>query len=117
LKVPAATANEKDLEDEDMEGDAILDFLKKSKNPAKKRRIIVESYINYDFLVPTSNFVGRLFSIAKYVYTPQRQSMLPLNLEMLLFLRANAEIWDRNVVCKALKKAKTNYAVPIFLRS
>ena len=49
----------------------------------------------------------------KYVYTPQRQSMLPLNLEMLLFLRANEEIWNRNFVCDALRKAKTNDVVPL----
>ena len=39
--------------------------------------------------------------------------MLPLNLEMLLFLRANEEIWNRNFVCDGLRKAKTNDVVPL----
>ncbi len=59
----------------------------------------------------TSNCVERLFSIAKYVYTPQRQSMLPMNLEMLLFLRVNEPIWTKKFVCEALSEDKTKNVV------
>ncbi|EGZ29945.1 hypothetical protein PHYSODRAFT_248863 [Phytophthora sojae] len=47
---------------------------------------------------PTSNRCERLFSQAKLVITPQRWSLLPENLEMLMFLRANRHYWDINTV-------------------
>ena len=72
---------------------------------------VMEDYIDLKILVPTSNCVERLFSIAKYVYTPQRQSMLPMNLEMLLFLRVNEPIWTKKFVCEALSEDKTKNVV------
>jgi hypothetical protein len=67
----------------------------------------VSSYINLDFIVPTSNCVERLFSLAKHVFRPSRQSLLPYNLEAIMFLKANRELWDINVVCDTLVEAET----------
>ncbi|GMF80945.1 unnamed protein product [Phytophthora fragariaefolia] len=49
-------------------------------------------------LPPTSNRCERLFSQAKQVLTPQRASLLPMNFEMLVFLRANRTYWDVTTV-------------------
>ncbi|OWY98580.1 hypothetical protein PHMEG_00030619, partial [Phytophthora megakarya] len=43
---------------------------------------------------PTSNRVERLFSQVKLVLTPQRSSLLPVNVELLLFLITNRSYWD-----------------------
>ena len=73
----------------------------------------MEDYIDLNFLVPTSNCVERLFSISKYVYTLQRQNILPMNLEMLLFLRVNEPIWTQKFVCDALLDAETKNVVDL----
>ncbi|GMF24761.1 unnamed protein product [Phytophthora fragariaefolia] len=39
------------------------------------------------YIPPTSNDCERLFSKAKAVLTPQRSSMLPINFEMIMFLK------------------------------
>jgi hypothetical protein len=42
----------------------------------------------------TSNIVERLFSRAKLILSERRKSMSPYHLELLLFLRANQELWN-----------------------
>jgi hypothetical protein len=75
-------------------------------NAAEKQEATVSAYINLDFIVPTSNCVERLFSQAKNVFRDNRQSLLPYNLEAIMFLKANRWLWDVNVVCDALTEAK-----------
>ena len=48
--------------------------------------------------------VERLFSAAKLVYSPLRQSMLPITLEMIMFLKANRWLWDVNTVAEVMSK-------------
>lgn len=43
---------------------------------------------------PTSNHCERLFSQCKLILTPLRSSFLPVNFEIIVFLRANRELWD-----------------------
>ncbi|EGZ13885.1 hypothetical protein PHYSODRAFT_335595 [Phytophthora sojae] len=47
---------------------------------------------------PTSNRCERLFSQCKLVMTPQRSSLLPINFEMIEFLRANRKYWDAHTL-------------------
>jgi hypothetical protein len=47
---------------------------------------------------PTSNHCERLFSQCKLVMTPQRASLLPVNFEMITFLRTNRKYWDANTL-------------------
>ncbi|OWZ07063.1 hypothetical protein PHMEG_00020596 [Phytophthora megakarya] len=42
---------------------------------------------------PISNRCERLFSQCTLVLSPLRSSLLPANSEMLVFLRANRELW------------------------
>ncbi len=69
----------------------------------KRRRIApsAELYIDARFVMPTSNIVERLFSRAKIVLNDRRQSLYPVNFEMLLFLNANNRLWDVYDVEKA----------------
>ncbi|GMF10700.1 unnamed protein product [Phytophthora lilii] len=47
---------------------------------------------------PTSNVVERLFSVARAVLRLERHRMSPLTLEMILFLRINANFWNVGTV-------------------
>ncbi|EGZ29154.1 hypothetical protein PHYSODRAFT_475997, partial [Phytophthora sojae] len=47
---------------------------------------------------PTSNVVERFFSIARATFGLQRHALQPYTLEMLLFLRQNADYWDARTV-------------------
>ena len=105
LKVETEELNERFYNDNNPEN-AILEFLEVEDAHKAKKQKVTEEYIDLDFLVPTSNCVERLFSIAKYVYTPERQRMLPMNLEMLLFLKVNEQIWTKKFVCEALQEAR-----------
>ena len=50
-------------------------------------------YINTIFLLPTSNDVEELFSMAKQVFCPSHCSLQPRTLEALLFLNKNWFLW------------------------
>ncbi|ETP18590.1 hypothetical protein F441_07214 [Phytophthora nicotianae CJ01A1] len=67
-----------------------------------KRNYATANAPQYDSLLfhvpPTSNDCERLFSNAKAVMTPQRSSMLPINFEMIMFLKENASYWGRRTV-------------------
>ena len=79
-------ANESD--DEDVERSILEEVLH-----ASKKQKLDGKYIDLRFIIPTSNCIERLFSMAKYVYTPHRQKMFPTNLEAVLFLRVNNALW------------------------
>ena len=53
---------------------------------ANVEKVAVSSYIDCHFLLPTSNFVERFVSVAGHAFSDERQSILPMNLEMQLFL-------------------------------
>eukprot|EP00644_Phytophthora_capsici_P002481 jgi/Phyca11/105488/e_gw1.11.548.1 len=58
------------------------------------------------FHVPlTSNDCDRLFSKAKAVLTPQRSSMLPINFEMIMFLKGNSAYWSHLTVAEVQQSA------------
>jgi hypothetical protein len=67
----------------------------------KKRKIVqqseAEKYLDLRFIRPTSNICERQFSISGLAYTKNRQGLLPVNLEMQLFLKANSHLWDAAV--------------------
>ncbi|KAG3180741.1 hypothetical protein PC128_g15458 [Phytophthora cactorum] len=49
---------------------------------------------------PTSNLCERLSSQCKLVMRPHRASLLPMNFEMIVFLRANRKFWDANTLMR-----------------
>ena len=75
--------------------------------PRKKRRLQLSSqkvseYGSLKILLPTSNILERFFSSATYSSSDLRQKLLPMNLEMQLFLKVNEKFWDENLVSQAL---------------
>jgi DNA-binding transcriptional ArsR family regulator len=70
----------------------------------KRVRVQEKIYQNVSFICPTSNVVERLFSTAKLVFSDLRRSLLPRNLEMLLFLKLNRDLWDLRLVGKVVNK-------------
>ena len=64
------------------------------------------NYIDVSFISPTSNVVERLFSLAKLVFSNVRRSLLPRNLEMILFLKTNRDLWDLELVAKVVNQKK-----------
>lgn len=56
------------------------------------------SYNCVDHIVPTSNSCERLFSQCKLVYSDHRQRMLPMNLEICMYLKTNKHLWDATTV-------------------
>ena len=66
----------------------------------KKRKIekAGSQNMNVKFILPTSNLVERFFSSATYSFGDLRQSLLPMNLEMQLFLKINQRFWNEQIV-------------------
>ena len=64
----------------------------------KKREIekAGSQYKNVNFIMPTSNLVGRFFSSATYSFDDLR--LLPMNLEMQLFLKINQRFWYEQIL-------------------
>ncbi len=70
----------------------------------KKRR--TEHYQDLSFIPPTSNLAERFFSAASFVMSDSRKSTLPKNLEMILFLKCNRELWDVKLLAKVFNAEK-----------
>jgi hypothetical protein len=62
-------------------------------------------YIDLSFIPTTSCKVERLFSRAKLNLSDLRKSMLPSNLEMLMYLHMNKNLWDIQTVASILASA------------
>ncbi|KAG6962080.1 hypothetical protein JG688_00008785 [Phytophthora aleatoria] len=62
---------------------------------AKRRQVERAAYSSLAAPVPpTSNTCERLFSERKMILMLQRSCMLPVHFEMLMFIRANKDMWD-----------------------
>ena len=82
--------------------DGRVDFqaaLKKRKMDAEKKG---SNYINLSFIPTGSVEVESLLSTAKYIAT-DRARLLPVTLEMLMFLKHNRRFWDVSHVHEALQ--------------
>ncbi len=70
----------------------------------KKQRL--SHYQDLSFIPPTSNHAERFFSAASFVMTDLRKSTLPKNLEMIMFLKCNREMWDAKLLTKVFNEEK-----------
>jgi hypothetical protein len=68
----------------------------------------VSKYIDLRFLLSTSNFVERLFSLAKITLTDHRTSMSNNTFDALLFLQKNRSYWSVPDVAKAMHCSDTS---------
>ena len=64
----------------------------------KKRRVFQSSYRSVLHVIPTSNMVERLFSIARGVLEDKRKRLLPRNVELILYLRMNWKLWNAETI-------------------
>lgn len=77
-------------------------------NARKRQRLLregggVESpYVDTSYVQVTSNCVERLFSSAKLVSTPIRNSMLPSTLGMIMLLKHNEDLWSVATVAEIM---------------
>ncbi|POM72523.1 Hypothetical protein PHPALM_10748 [Phytophthora palmivora] len=91
--IPSADEGEQEEKDEEVS----VSFVER----LQKRRRLEERQPTYELLAsipPTSNVVERFFSVARSTFGQQRRSLQPYTLEMLLFLRQNADYWDARTV-------------------
>jgi hypothetical protein len=65
---------------------------KRKKGPASTTA--GSQYLDLRFIRPTTNICERQFSVSGFTYNKNRQGLLPTNLEMQLFLKANEHLWD-----------------------
>lgn len=64
----------------------------------KKARTSASKYRCLKHIACTSNICERLFSQAKLILTDRRSSMKPKNLNMVLFLKTNMDLWDARTI-------------------
>jgi hypothetical protein len=62
-------------------------------------------------ILPTSNIVERLFSIAKFIKCDNTKHMLPANLDRLFFLRDNFKRWGQETVQACLDLPPPSVAI------
>jgi hypothetical protein len=65
---------------------------KRKKGPASTTA--GSQYLDLRFVRPTTKICERQFSVSGFTYNKNRQGLLPTNLEMELFLKANEHLWD-----------------------
>ena len=66
----------------------------KDSEDRKRARVEKSSYRSTEHVSATSNICERLFSLAKLVMTHLRKHMDPDTLNMILFLKANKQLWE-----------------------
>lgn len=70
----------------------------------KKQRL--SEYQDLSFIPPTSNLAERFFSAASFVMTDLRKSTLPKNLETIMFLKCNRDLWDAELLTKVFNEER-----------
>jgi hypothetical protein len=78
-------------------------ILKKQKLEAVSS---LSSYVDLQFLIPTSNICERLFSKAGFSFNQRRMPVLPINTESQMFLHLNSSLWDIATVKDILSKTQ-----------
>ena len=97
------------------DGCPALEFVDFDKNDfvvkcLKKRRmeraaeLKKAKYNDARFILLTSDLLERFFSSAGFAYGEHRLSLLPVNLEMHLFLKCNQSLWNEETVSKIVKE-------------
>jgi hypothetical protein len=83
--------------------------LKRQRTDNQRRNVDQNrgDYINCDNIFGSSAEVERLWSVASYILTTQRQSMTPQLFEAIIFLKTNHEFWDLGMVVDAVQQART----------
>jgi len=71
----------------------------KESQDRKRARVEKSNYRSTEHVSATSNICERLFSLAKLIMTHLRKHMDPDTLNMILFLKANKQLWaEKNII-------------------
>ena len=85
------------------ENDSIVNCLKK-RRMERAAELKKAKYTGARFVLSTANLLERFFSSAVFAYGEHRQSLLPVNLEMHLFLKCNQSLWNEETVSKIVNE-------------
>ena len=97
FKIPTATAAVPATEPASPEV-SFFQRAQKQGEEKKRRRIEKSIYRSTEHVSATSNICERLFSAAKLIMTDLRKNMDPDTLNMILFLKANKNLWAEKVI-------------------
>ena len=97
--------NEKVESDVGASGSGTDDFAASLLKRRKVEKVVVNSYQDCRYLQPTSNLVERFFSVAGAAFGDLRQKLLPINLEMQLYLKINKRVWNKDTVMEVMVDA------------
>jgi hypothetical protein len=85
-----------------------LTLTERIANRKKVRVVLASSYINLEWIPPTSDVVERFFSKAKLTLTDLRKGMNPSTLESVLFLKVHMQLWSTSAyVTRAMNALPT----------
>ena len=86
------------------------DQLEIQKRLEKRQKINNQDpkYRDCDFILGSNAIFERVFSMAKNVLSENRRRMTPELFEAILFLKLNENLWDINLVSRAIAQAKSS---------
>ncbi|GMF43945.1 unnamed protein product [Phytophthora fragariaefolia] len=98
ILAPFAVRNQPAETSDDDEEESFVEQLQKCRRLAAMET----KYILLHIIPAKSNKVERFFSVARITFGHERHGLLPITLEMILFLRENAAYWDARMVDEAM---------------
>ena len=85
------------------EVDFASEVLRRAKKPRRTDRSTAAYTPLLKVIPPTSNHCERLFSQCKYVLSPHRASLMPATFEMIIFLKANRDMWNAGTLVATME--------------
>ena len=107
----AAPAEENDDEEKDEANVFLTSPVKKARVNENAAAVNEDVYMDTEWFPITSNICERLFSKCKLTIGFLRGALSPLNLELLLFLSVNKDLWELNTVAECMEKADAEEVV------
>ena len=101
--VDFSDSNEQNSNDDQVIG-TIKRVLKESSQ-VQQRNSAKSKYRSTGHVAPTSNIVGRLFSLSKDIMKPSMRQMDPSALDSRVMLRLNKDLWDVYTVQECISEA------------
>ncbi|KAJ8577246.1 hypothetical protein ON010_g1963 [Phytophthora cinnamomi] len=98
ILTPFAVSNQPAETNDDEEEDSFVEQLQKRRRLAAKET----KYKLLHIIPATSSKVELVFSVARITFGHERHGLMPITLEMIIFLRENAAYWDAKTVDEAM---------------
>ena len=85
------------------EKDFVVKLLKK-RRMERAAELKKAKYTAAHFILSTSDLMERFFSSPGFAYAEHQQSLLPVNLEMQMFLKCNQSLWNKETVSQIVNE-------------